>query len=70
MVRFTAGLIPFQDRPGVLDTWNFGSAHSAGLHMAMCDGSVQTIAYGITAITHRLLSNRTDGEALPTEPFN
>ena len=70
VVRFTAGLVPFQDRPGVLDTWNFGSAHSAGFHMAMCDGSVQTIEYGITAVTHRLLSNRSDGEPLPGGAFN
>jgi prepilin-type processing-associated H-X9-DG protein len=70
VVRFTAGLIPFQDRPGILDTWNFGSAHSSGFHMAMCDGSVQTIDYAISAITHRLLSNRSDGEALPEGVFN
>jgi prepilin-type N-terminal cleavage/methylation domain-containing protein/prepilin-type processing-associated H-X9-DG protein len=70
VVRFTAGLIPFQDRPGILDTWNFGSAHSSGLHMAMCDGSVQTIAYGISAVAHRLLSNRSDGETIPDNVFN
>lgn len=70
VVRFTAGLIPFQDRPGVLDTWNFGSAHPSGFHMAMCDGSVQSISYSITPDTHRLLSNRSDGEPLPDAPFN
>jgi hypothetical protein len=70
VVRFTAGLLPFQDRPGVLDTWNFGSAHSAGFHMAMCDGSVQTIGYSISNVLHRLLSHRADGESLPENPFN
>lgn len=60
VVRFTAGLIPFQDRPGILDTWNFGSAHSEGFQMAMCDGSVHTISYQITPEMHRRLSNRKD----------
>jgi prepilin-type N-terminal cleavage/methylation domain-containing protein len=70
VVRFTLGLIPSQDRPGLEDTWGFGSAHSAGFHMSMCDGSVQTIGYGIAPITHRLLSNRSDGEQMPDNPFN
>ena len=60
VVRFTAGLIPFQDRPGVHDSWNFGSAHSEGLQMAMCDGSVRTINYSISPEMHRRLSNRND----------
>ena len=62
VVRFTAGLLPFQDRPGVLDTWNFGSAHAEGFQMAMCDGSVHTISYTIDRHLHRLLSNRSDGQ--------
>jgi type II secretory pathway pseudopilin PulG len=67
VVRFTAGLVPFQDRPGILDTWNFGSPHSSGFHMAMCDGSIHTISYDILADTHRLLSNRSDD--VPLEGF-
>ena len=67
VVRFTAGLIPFQDRPGVLDTWNFGSAHAVGLQMGMCDGSVRTIRYDIDPEMHRRLSNRSD--ELPVEGF-
>jgi prepilin-type processing-associated H-X9-DG protein len=55
-------LVPFQDRPGILDTWNFGSAHPSGFHMTMCDGSVHTINYDILADTHRLLSNRSDDQ--------
>ncbi len=62
VVRFTAGLIPFRDRPGILDTWNFGSAHAASFHMAMCDGSVHGINYQVTPDIHRRLSHRSDGE--------
>ena len=64
VVRFTAGLVPFQDRPGVLDTWNFGSAHAEGFQMGMCDGSVRMINYTISPNVHRLLSNRSDGRPI------
>jgi hypothetical protein len=40
----------------------FGSAHSSGVEMAMCDGSVQTISYDIEPFMHRKLANRIDGE--------
>jgi prepilin-type processing-associated H-X9-DG protein len=40
----------------------FGSAHPAGLQMAMCDGSVRVITYAIDWGTHRWLSNRHAGE--------
>jgi prepilin-type processing-associated H-X9-DG protein len=39
----------------------FGSAHSAGCHMAYCDGSVRLIAYSIDAEIHRANGNREDG---------
>lgn len=39
----------------------FGSAHSGGFHMAMCDGSVRWIAYSIDAALHRSHGNRRDG---------
>ncbi len=64
VVRFTAGLIPFRDRPGILDTWNFGSAHAALFHMAMCDGSVHAISYQVSPEIHRRLSHRKDGEPI------
>ena len=57
---------PSQDTPG-LDTnkslYAFGSAHSAGLNMAMCDGSVQFLSYDIDPTTHRQIAVRNDGEA-------
>jgi prepilin-type processing-associated H-X9-DG protein len=40
----------------------YGSAHSGGLNMAMCDGSVQTISYDIDARVHRWQANRMDGQ--------
>jgi prepilin-type processing-associated H-X9-DG protein len=53
---------PRQDTLGY-PTWAaFGSAHNSGFHMAMCDGSVQTISYDIDPWTHRILANRMDAE--------
>jgi prepilin-type N-terminal cleavage/methylation domain-containing protein/prepilin-type processing-associated H-X9-DG protein len=58
---------PKQDRVN-LDTYGaFGSAHTNGLHMAMCDGSVQTISYSIDPETHRRLANRMDGSVVSLE---
>ena len=39
---------PMQDRKGVGSTFAFGSAHTGGFNMAMCDGSVQFINYDIS----------------------
>ena len=52
---------PLQDRPGFNQGENFGSAHPSGFHMVMCDGSVQTVSYGINLETHRRLCSRRDG---------
>jgi prepilin-type N-terminal cleavage/methylation domain-containing protein/prepilin-type processing-associated H-X9-DG protein len=53
---------PRQDTFGVDNYGAFGSAHSGGLNMAMCDGSVQTISYDIDPKNHRWLANRFDGQ--------
>ncbi|MEI6238785.1 MAG: DUF1559 domain-containing protein [Planctomycetia bacterium] len=52
---------PAQDRGGVSPPFTFGSAHSSGFIMGMCDGSVQTINYSIAPEIHRRLGNRMDG---------
>ena len=55
---------PQQDQAGLNIINNFGSAHSNGFQMAMCDGSVHMIAYAITPQIHVYLGNRQDGAGL------
>ncbi len=40
---------PVQDTPGTAYTQQFGSAHTAGLNMLYCDGSVHFIGYNVNA---------------------
>ncbi len=47
----------------------FGSAHTGGLNMALCDGSVRFVSYSIDTATHRALGHRRDGKAV-TVPGN
>jgi prepilin-type N-terminal cleavage/methylation domain-containing protein len=56
--------IPRQDTPGYNPAYNFGSAHPATFNMAMCDGSVHAIGYGIDLMTHVHLANRKDGNTV------
>jgi len=49
--------------------YRFGSAHPAGMHVAMCDGSVQTVNYDIDRIAYRLLGDRDDGRVSSESPF-
>lgn len=45
----------------------FGSAHSGGFNMAMCDASVRFVNFDIDPDLHRLSGNRSDGEVLQEE---
>lgn len=58
---------PKQDRPGLENYGAFGSAHSGGLNMAMCDGSVHFVSYDIDPTTHRWLAHRMDGNIASLE---
>lgn len=55
---------PLQDRGGLSNWLIFGSAHAAGVNMAMCDGSVRMISYAIEKTTHTYLTNRRDRQAI------
>lgn len=50
---------PSVDGDGVFSK-RFGSAHTSGFHMALCDGSVRAIGYSIDATVHKQLGSRTD----------
>ncbi len=56
--------MPRQDRPGWTNPCTFGSAHSAGFNVVLCDGSVRTISYAIDLAIHERLGNRKDGEPI------
>lgn len=60
---------PTQDTPGAQIYYAFGSAHSGGLNMAMCDGSVHTISYSIDLVIHERLGARNDGMPIETTKF-
>jgi hypothetical protein len=54
-------LQPLRDTLGVSNYLIFGSSHSAGFSMAMCDGSVHMLNYQIDATAYANLGNRADG---------
>ena len=66
---------PMEDQdppPGYVDayaSYHFGSAHSSGLHMGFCDGSVRFINYSIDPQVHRFLGNRKDGVVLDAKSY-
>jgi prepilin-type processing-associated H-X9-DG protein len=68
MLRSTA-TVPRQDRLGFYLTYEFGSAHSSGLNMVFCDGSVRSISYSIDPLTHRYLGSRSDLQPIDDSKF-
>ncbi len=66
----TRPLVPPQpDTPGTDGLLCFGSAHLAGFHMALCDGSVRLINYSIDPEIHLRLANRKDGLPIDAKSF-
>jgi prepilin-type N-terminal cleavage/methylation domain-containing protein/prepilin-type processing-associated H-X9-DG protein len=63
------GFKPMQDQPGVSDYVSFGSAHSNGLHVSFCDGSVHLINYSIDATVHFNLGKRNDGRTIDAKAY-
>ena len=56
----TTAQAPLHDTRGLADTFRFGSIHTAGMQMALCDGSVRTISYNIDLTTYQRLGHRSD----------
>ena len=59
-----AGDFPARDQEGLIAPWIFGSAHEAGFQVALCDGAVAMIPFGVDHIVHKSLANRRDGGAV------
>jgi prepilin-type N-terminal cleavage/methylation domain-containing protein len=53
--------IPFRDTPGMHLTYSMGSAHPAGFHAMLADGSVRMMPFDIDLVIHSALGSR-DGE--------
>ncbi len=56
---------PIQDEE-IVSERSFGSAHAQDCFIALCDGSVRSVAYTIDETVHRRFGNRHDG--VPNEP--
>ncbi len=53
--------------PGSLCDGKFGSAHSGGLNVGLCDGSVRFVRFGINPTTWRNLCIRNDDQVIPND---
>ncbi len=51
---------PKSDRQGLTDRISFGSAHTSGFQMTMCDGSVKNLSFSIDREVHRRLGHMKD----------
>jgi prepilin-type N-terminal cleavage/methylation domain-containing protein len=60
---------PRPDTRGSVSYFIFGSAHTNGFQMTLCDGSVRLIAFSIDPTIHSRLSNRKDGLTVDVKAF-
>jgi prepilin-type N-terminal cleavage/methylation domain-containing protein/prepilin-type processing-associated H-X9-DG protein len=60
----SASKVPWQDRPGIIAPWRFGSAHASGCNMVFCDGSVRQMSYSVDPLTFSYLGSRSDMQAI------
>ena len=60
---------PAQDRPGWSTSLRFGSAHTGGFNVTLCDASVRTISYSIDPAVHRAMGARASGEVIDQSGF-
>jgi hypothetical protein len=58
---------PSNPNSNPLERRAFGSAHSGGFHMAMCDTSVDYVSYDIDRNVHHYRGARNDGDELPRQ---
>jgi prepilin-type processing-associated H-X9-DG protein len=57
--------VPMQDAPNIplnplQPQFRFGSVHSGGLNMLMCDGSVRFVEYGIDPAVWKTMGRRSE----------
>lgn len=57
----TGSSVPRRDRPNYENANSFGSAHTAGVYMAYCDGHVEVVQWAIDPKLHKNQANRHDG---------
>lgn len=60
----SSALQPYQDQSQYQNYLTFGSAHSSGFNMALCDGSVRSMSYMVDLTTHSRLGSRDDGAVI------
>ena len=61
---FAGTSAPAQDRAGLNRVFGLGSAHPGGMHVGMCDGSVQSINYQVSRRVNLSLCTRDAAEVI------
>ena len=59
-----------RDTMGYFPDVIYGSAHAGGFNVALCDGSVRQVSYGISSLVHDHLGNRADGKVIDVTELN